>query len=194
MSDEIEQPEIEVPETEVPETEPDAPAVEQPPAGKSVFLARITVLIAIVALALGVACVVLQVRKPGSDGLDATRASALSSAKTRVPEMLTYTYKTIDTDIARATAQVTGPFKDQYSTLLSTRVKPGAVSGKVSTKATAVEAGVMSASKTKVDVLVFLDLTTTSGTTSTPQVNGSRVRVTMKKVNGTWLVSALEPV
>lgn len=52
----------------------------------------------------------------------------------------------------------------------------------------------MSSSSNQVIVLLFLDLTTTSGATKKAQVNGARLRVTMKKVGGQWLVSGLQPV
>jgi Mce-associated membrane protein len=161
----------------------------------SAGLTRVLVIVlTVLVVLLGGAVVGLQIAKPGGDGLDGARSSALTSATTRVPKMLTYSYKTIDSDITTATSQVTGSFKKQFSSLMSTQVRSGALAGKITTTAKAVEAGVVSASAARVTVLVFLNLTTTSGANATPQINGSRVEVVMTKVGKTWLVSKVTPV
>ena len=161
--------------------------------GSRLLTAAISIF-ALATVALGATDLALSLAKPGGDGLDAARAAAIANAKSRVPKTLTYSYKTIDTDIVTAAAQLTGEFKSQYTTLLTSQVKPGAISGQVSTTAAAVSVGVVSAQKHSVLVLVFLDLSTTSGKSATPQVNGSRVEVTMTEVGTSWLISALTPV
>lgn len=167
-------------------------------AGTASRVARPSVVIvaalAAVALVLGGVDLGLHLIRPGADPLASSRTDALQNAKVRVPKMLTYAYGSIDNDITTASEQLTGNFKKEYTDLLISRVKPGALAGKISTKAAAVDAGVVSAKSDKVVVLVFLNLTTTSGPKAVTQLNGSRVEVTMTKVGDDWLVSELKPV
>ena len=158
------------------------------------FLTTALVVAVVAALALGVANLVLHLSKPSGDGLDAARSAAVQSANKRVPRMLSYSYNTIDADIAAAGTNVTGDFKTEYTALLTQQVKPSAIQGKISTVAKPAGTAVVSAHADSVLVLMFLDLATTSGAKSTPQVDGSRVEVTMKKVGKLWLVSALTPI
>jgi Mce-associated membrane protein len=126
--------------------------------------------------------------------INAARAAALASARTRVPAILSYDYRTIDADIEHAVANLTGAFRTDFRSLLLHQVKPAAVAKKIRTRATAVGTSAIDAHVDSVLVLVFLDQRTTSGTSATPQTDGSRVEVTMTKVHGAWLVSALTPV
>ena len=56
------------------------------------------------------------------------------------------------------------------------------------------QAGIVAASTDQVTVLVLLDQTTTSKATKKGRLDGSRDRVVMRKVGGTWLIAALDPV
>ncbi|MCW2784725.1 MAG: hypothetical protein JWP74_1242 [Marmoricola sp.] len=172
----------------------DTTSATKPPRFSAGLTRVLVIVLAVLVVVLGGAAVGLQIAKPGGDGLDGARSAALTSATTRVPKMLSYSYKTIDADITTATGQVTGSFKTQFSSLMSTQVRAGALSGRITTTAKAVEAGVVSASSSRVTVLVFLNLTTTSGANATPQINGSRVEVAMTKVGNEWLVSKVTPV
>lgn len=127
--------------------------------------------------------------------VDETYKAAITSAAQQIPQILSYGYKTIDTDIARAGNDLTGQFKSDYTKLLTDTVKPAAVSGKITTKATGVGTSVINATgKDTVSLLVFIDQQTTSGNGKTPQINGTRVQVVMKKVGRVWKISNLTPV
>lgn len=145
-------------------------------------------------LALAVTIAYLWFVKPSDHGQGSLRSQVTATARQRVPLILSYSYRTIDADITRAGQQLTGDFKSKYSDLLTSQVKPGATSGQVTTKATVVGVGVVSASRTKAVLLAFLDLNTVSGKKQTPQLNGSRVEVTLSKVGNRWLISDLAPV
>lgn len=123
-----------------------------------------------------------------------TYKGALTAAKKLIPLVLTYDYKTIDADIERASAGLTGNFKKAYTQLLQQSVAPQAKSKKVSTKTTQVGASVINANdkSNSVSVLIFVDQETTTGTKKS--VAGSRITVSMKKVGKDWLIAQLSPV
>ncbi|GAA3520322.1 hypothetical protein [Nocardioides daeguensis] len=128
------------------------------------------------------------------EALERTRIEALASAEERVPALLSYGHTTLDRDLANALAQTTGTFRREYEVLVDEVIAPGATEGKVDTSASVSDAAVVSATDDEVVVLLMLLQSTTRGDASVPEVGGSRVRVTMSRTDGDWLVSALQPV
>jgi len=149
---------------------------------------------ALVIAGLGVTDYVLAGR--AADRTESTSAehAAVTAAKTRVPAILSYSYKTLAHDLQLAQASTTGSFHSDYQKLLATVVEPSATSKKIVNKATVTGAAVVTGNASHVVVLVFVTQTTTSADGGTPLVSGSRVNVTMTKTHGQWLVSALDPV
>lgn len=121
------------------------------------------------------------------------RSQALEEAKTRVPELLSYDNATLTDDLAQALDQTTGPFTDDYRTILTDVVTPTADKRKISTTASVSAAGVVSGDRDEVVVLLFLTQTTTAAKADT-SVSGSRVEVTMARTGDTWKVAGLKPV
>lgn len=161
------------------------------PGRKRVVVWAVTLLIA---AALTVTDLVLAHRADARSDLAAARSAAAASARTRVPAILSYSYKTLSHDLAAAQTNTTGTFHSDYQKLLSTIVAPSAKSKRIINKATVTGVGVVSGNQQHVVVLVFVTQTTTSAGGGTPLVSGSRVNVTMTKTHGKWLVSALNPV
>lgn len=153
-----------------------------------------TRLVAVIALAVAVSVAVFS-------GLQAHRASAsadartdaLTAAKTRVPELLSYENATLDDDLARALDQTTGDFADDYRTILTDVVTPTATERKISTTAAVSAAGVVSGDRDEVVVLLFLTQTTTAAKGGT-SVSGSRVEVTMERDGDAWKIAGLKPL
>ena len=147
-----------------------------------------------IAVALAVAAAVFT-------GLQANRASAtadarteaLAAAKTRVPELLSYENATLKEDLAQAIAQTTGAFTDDYRTILTDVVSPTATEREISTKAAVGAAGVVSADRDEVVVLLFLTQSTSAAQGGTT-VSGSRVEVTMERDGDAWKIAGLKPV
>jgi Mce-associated membrane protein len=121
------------------------------------------------------------------------RADALSSASSRLPQLLTYSYGTFARDGSIALAQTTGSFHDSFASLLRTSVAPAAATKKITTSAKVTAAGVVRERGGEVTVLAFLTQTTTAPG-SAPQVTTSRVDVTMKQIGRGWLIAGVQPV
>lgn len=130
--------------------------------------------------------------KAKSDSQQAETA-AVVSLKVRVPLMLSYDYKTLDSDLAVAVGNVTGPFKNEYRSLLETVVAPRAVKQEVVTSTRVVDAAVIGGNSSTVKVLAFLSQSSTSGKKAA-QASGSRVIVKMMHTKDGWFVAGLEPV
>lgn len=119
---------------------------------------------------------------------------AMASAEQRVPNLLSYDVETLEADVARAKDQTTGDFRDDYAEILDDVVVPNATKGRVVTTASVTAAGAVPGDdEDEVVVLVFLTQSTTTGN-GAPTVSGSRVDVTMTRVDGDWLISNLKPV
>lgn len=151
-------------------------------------------LVAAVVLVLAVGAAVftgLQAREATASA-DA-RSEALTAAKTRVPDLLSYENATLTDDLARALDQTTGSFADDYGTILTDVVTPTATERKISTSASVSTAGVVRGDADEVVVLLFLTQTTTAADAGT-SVSGSRVEVTMTRDGEDWKIAGLKPV
>jgi len=120
--------------------------------------------------------------------------SALSRAEKLVPTLLSYDYRSLDADLARARLTTTGDFRTDFDELLADVVRPKAASRKVTTSAVIADAGVISGTDERVELLLFVTQTSTSSKRKAPSVTGSRLEVRMVKTPDGWLISALDPV
>lgn len=132
-------------------------------------------------------------------GLAEARTDALAAAKERVPALLGYDAATLDADLATAADQTTGDFRTDYGKILDEVVKPTATQRGISTSATVDAAGVVSGTRDRVVVLLFLTQTTTTakgedGGKGGTSVSGSRVEVTMTRDGDRWRIAGLRPV
>jgi Mce-associated membrane protein len=145
------------------------------------------------------AAVVFGVRTPSSQDegslLSTNTQTALAAAKTAVRTLVSYDYRTISADIAHAKAVTTGGFTRDYSEKAAQLLRL-ASQEKAIVRATVGAAGVVSAAPSTVVVLLFVDQASVRQTPGaakpTTRIDQTRVRVTMSKVNGRWLVSTLE--
>jgi Mce-associated membrane protein len=147
----------------------------------------------LVVTALVVADVLLWPRAHQHDAVDEARVEALGEARTRIPDLLGYSYKTLDADLARANTNTTGQFHDDYAKVLAEVVAPHATPQKTITHVKVDDAAVVSGDEDRVVVLAFLTQATTSAG-GTPMLSGSRVEVTLEPVDGQWLISGLLPL
>lgn len=118
----------------------------------------------------------------------ADRDAAASAAKTEIPQILTYSYKSLSKDLARGAADTTGQFKGEFNLEVQQIIKPQVPKEQVATKARAPVAVPIDSSGNQVTVLVFVDQSTTSKSQPKARVSQNELRVTMQKVNGKWLV------
>lgn len=118
---------------------------------------------------------------------------SVAAARDTTAVILSYTAEAADTELNGARDRLTGPFLEEYTTLINEVVIPGAREKKISSVARVPAASAITATPDHAVTLVFVNQTVTVGK-DTPTNTASSVRVTLDKVNGRWLVSGFEPV
>jgi Mce-associated membrane protein len=124
---------------------------------------------------------------------DRARTESVQSAKDAAVAMLSYKPDSADTDLGGARALLTGDFKDQYTTLTKNVVIPDSKQKHISAVVSVPAAASVSADSDHAVALVLVNQTVTVGA-GTPTATASSVKVTLKKVDGHWLVSAFDPI
>jgi len=181
--------------------EPTAAVAAEPTAADTDASARrgvpglaLLIVAAVVVAAFVAANVWLYLVRSNNDAIETARDAAVTSARERVPAMLSYKYTDITDYVAAAPDNSTGQFKKDFTQLIARVIAPAATSQKIVTNAQVKSAGVIEAHADSVVVLVMLDQTTTSKSIKGSRVDGSRVRVVMTRTGSTWLVSSLTPI
>lgn len=124
----------------------------------------------------------------------AASSAAADAAKRILPQLLSYDHRTFATSVQTARGLTTGPFTDEFGTLMSQVVQPMATQQEVVTQATVPAISVVHADRSDVVLLAYIDQSTTAKDRPGPSVSLSGVRVTLHNTGGQWLVSALQPV
>ncbi|MGB3331197.1 MAG: Mce protein [Mycobacterium sp.] len=97
----------------------------------------------------------------------------------------------IDKNFAEILDGATGEFKDVYSAS-SEQLRQLLIDNKASAHGTVIDSAVKSATKNKVEVLLFVDQAVSNKTTPQAQIDRSRIVITMEKVKGRWLAAKVE--
>ncbi|WP_241249394.1 hypothetical protein [Rhodococcus sp. X156] len=126
--------------------------------------------------------------------LEQARTEAVQAASDSAVALLSYDHTTVDDELRNAAERTTGSFRDDYTKVTTATVVPAAKQKAVTTRATVVGAAASTASPDKVDALVYLNQSTTTQDAPDPSMSGSRLVLTMEKVDGRWLVAAMTPV
>ncbi|WP_461665749.1 hypothetical protein [Gordonia sputi] len=120
---------------------------------------------------------------------------ALAAARSGVPKLLSYDYKTIDqTFPATAKEQLTGKFRDDYQQLGASVIEPSAKKDSIVTTAEVVDGSVVDSDRDSAKVLLFVNQSTTSAASDGPRLDGSRVVVQLSRVDGDWKISEFTPI
>jgi len=172
--------------------------VQRPVRGGRSRLTSVTRVLALLCLPAAAAAGVFWIQKPTvrlpTSLLSGTTQSAMAAAKSSVQTILSYDYRSIGADIARARADTTGVFEQQYTGTAS-QLLSEAKQVKAIVQATIGSSGVVSAARNEVVVLLFVDQASVRQLTGqkapTTRIDQSRVQATMTRVQGRWLVSAL---
>lgn len=118
-------------------------------------------------------------------------AQALEVARKYAFTLTNIDSKAIDQTLADIRDGSTGEFKDLYNKS-SSQLRQLLIDNQAVTRGHVVEAVVKSASPNKVQVLLFIDQSVINAASPKPRIDRSRVRMTMEKVDGRWLVSRVE--
>lgn len=122
---------------------------------------------------------------------DVAAAQALDAAKKYIITLTSVDTNAIDKNFTDVLDGSTGEFKDMY-TKSSAQLRQTLIDNKAAAHGSVIEAAVQSATEDKVDVVLFVDQSVSNGTAPAPQLDRSRVKMTMEKVDGRWLASKVE--
>lgn len=132
--------------------------------------------------------------RPDQQTDTASATVALDAAKNGTVSLLTYSPETLDKDFANAKSHLTGDFLSYYTQFTEQIVTPAAKQKSVKTSAAVVRAAVAELHPDSAAVLVFINQNTTSKENPGGAFTASAVKVGLKKMNDTWLISSFDPV
>lgn len=108
--------------------------------------------------------------------------------------MLSYAPPTMDKDFAAAKSHLTGDFVKFYTDFTNNVVTRAVKEKDVKTQAKVVRAAISDLSPESALVLAFINQTTVSKDNPDGTFAQSSVKISMKKVDGAWLIAAFDPV
>jgi Mce-associated membrane protein len=166
------------------EAAPAVPAWRSGTALVAPLAALVVVLLALTAL-LGV----WAARTSSGGAAEDARRDALAAARKAAHLLFSYDYRHLDKDFAAGKAMTTGQFATDYARTTSKIIDDVAPRYKAVVSARVSEAGVISSSTSKVEVLLFVDQQSTSTLAAGQKITQSRLTMTLEKKGGRWLVS-----
>ena len=162
--------------------------------GRSLANWRPILLTALVVAAVGLAAGVFFLQyRPDRRIDDAAAHQAIQAASDGAVASLSYSSDSLEHDFANAKLHLTGDFLAYYTKFTGQIVAPVVQQKHLTQKAVVVRAAVSELHPTSAVVLVFLNESTTSVDKPQPLITPSSVRITLMKVNGSWLISKLDP-
>jgi Mce-associated membrane protein len=127
-----------------------------------------------------------------ADRVDDASRTAPAAAERASAAILSYDYRTLDADEKAAERTMTPAYAKQYADTFARLVKPNAAKLRAKVEADVKGSGVMQADEDRASILLFVDQTTTStANDGQPQLALNRVKMSMVKRNGTWLVDGI---
>jgi len=128
--------------------------------------------------------------KQRNDTAAAGRA-ALAVAQSYAVTLTSVDTNNIDQNFNQVLNGATGEFKDMYSQSAA-QLRQVLIDNKAMSKGTVVDAAIKSATKTKVEVLLFIDQSISNVVNPQPRIDRSRVAMTMELVDNHWLASKVD--
>lgn len=122
------------------------------------------------------------------------RVAALGAATSGVATVLSYDYRTLDKNFAKAESLLTPHFRKLYDTTTARGVKPLAAKYRAVSSADVTAGGVVQASGSRAVVLVLVSQTVTNSQLAAPRLDRSRINVTLVHRGGRWLIDGLDPI
>lgn len=147
--------------------------------------------LAVVVVVLAAAVVWEMLQTLNSDAATAAGQDAQSAARAAAQAIMSYDYRTLTSDMAKAQSMTTGAFRRQYEAD-APRLLQIARQYKGITRADVWAAGTQAQSPSQVTVVLFVDQTTTQASDKTPRLSENRVEMVMRKVGGNWLVAGMQ--
>lgn len=124
---------------------------------------------------------------PSDAAVEESTRAAQSAAERAIGPILSYNARHLDEDQRAAQAYLTSDYRKEYDKVFAV-IKQNAPDTKTVVKADVIASGIVRPGADLVDVLLFVNRPTTNRQTTEPQVYKDQVTVTMKRVDGEWLV------
>lgn len=119
---------------------------------------------------------------------------AIQAASDGTVALLSYSPDSLDRDFSAAKAHLTGDFLSYYNQFTEQIVAPAAKQKGMKTRAAVVQSALSELHPDRAVVLLFINQSTTSTDRPEPALASSSVLASLSKVNGSWLISKLDPV
>ncbi|MGK2868105.1 MAG: hypothetical protein ACSLFA_15930 [Mycobacterium sp.] len=132
--------------------------------------------------------------RPSRQTDEAARQAVVNAASTATVVLLSYAPETLDRDMERARTLMSGDFLTYYGKFSSEVVAPAVRDKGIKASAQVLSAAPMEMTPDTAKVLLFLNQETLSRDRPEPALTASSVVVTLDKVDGHWLIAALDPV
>ena len=132
--------------------------------------------------------------RPDQQTDSAAAKVVLDAASNGSAALLTYSPDNLEKDFAAATTHLTGDFLSYYTQFTEQVVLPGAKQKSVKSSASVVRSAVAEMHPDSAVVFVFINQITSSKDNPGGTFAASAVKVGMKKIDGSWLISSFEPV
>lgn len=145
------------------------------------------------ALTLTLGAAYLKYQDDSNRRTDAARVESVQAATQNTIKMLSYRADNVAQDLESAKDNLTGEFRDSYTSLIHDVVIPGARQKQISAVATVPAASPVSVAPDRAVVLVYVNQSIIMGA-EPPTSTASSVRVTLDQVDGRWLTSEFDPV
>lgn len=168
------------------------PAGSKAAGGRSRTL--VPLVLGVVILGLAIAVGFFTVQAVSSSNAEQDRTAALDAARTSSAQALSYNSDTIDADIARTKALLTGKFAADFDQLATQFLLPASKQTKLSTNAEVTHAAVIESGPQEAKVLLFVNQTVRAASAPQPATGAAGMRVTMTLADGKWLISNIEPI
>jgi Mce-associated membrane protein len=128
--------------------------------------------------------------KQHNDTAAASRA-ALATAQRYAVALTSIDTNNVDQNFTQVLDGATGEFKDMYSQSAS-QLRQVLIDNKAISKGIVVDSAVKSATKTKVEVLLFIDQSISNVVNPQLRIDRSRVAITMELIDNRWLASKVD--
>ncbi|WP_327100695.1 hypothetical protein OIE68_19020 [Nocardia vinacea] len=149
--------------------------------------------ITLVAVSASVLACVLGWKLHDRNEIDAAARQAASTAQTYAVTLTSIDSQNIDQNFAAVSSGATGEFKDTY-TQSSNQLKALLVEHKAVSKGRIVDSSIKSATKDRVQVMLFIDQEVTNSVSPEPRIDRSRMVMTMQRVGERWLAGKVDLV
>lgn len=131
--------------------------------------------------------------RPNQQTDDVAAHAVIKSASDGTVALLSYSPETLDNDVAAGKSHLTGELLRYFTGFSQYFVTPAVRSKQVKASASVLRAALIGMHPNSAVALLFVHQTTSSKDKPDPVLSTNNVRVTLTKVDGSWLIAKFEP-